>query len=117
MNTLDTGKSALALYCSAQACGDGSAIYSVATYRDTGLEVVPGAVIACIERGMTSEDEIVNAVARASRCKRRTVILLLEALTGDDPRQHLWQRKGDRFSMLLTDAEPSAGTRPVIVTH
>lgn len=115
--TLDKGKSAFALYCAGRTCGETSAIYADAAQRETGLKVIPGAIIACIERGMNSADEIINAVARTSRCKRSTVTSILDGLNGDDPSQHLWRRQDDRFDVLPNCPGRGAGFSPVIATH
>lgn len=115
--TLDMGKATLALYCAGRTCGDTSAIYFDAIQRETGMKVVPGAIIGCIERGMNTADEILNAVARTSRCKRSTVSAILDGLNGDDPSQHLWRCVDDQFVVLPTGADREFRTLPLIATH
>lgn len=115
--TLDMGKATLALYCAGRTCGDTSAIYSDAVQRETGMKVIPGAIIGCIERGMNTADEILNAVARTSRCKRSTVSAILDGLNGGDPSQHLWRCADDQFEVLPNCHHRKSGILPVIATH
>jgi hypothetical protein len=44
--------------------------------------MVPGAIYACIERGLSTAEEIVAATARSTRCKHWTVSNILDGLTG-----------------------------------
>ena len=115
--TLDMGRATLALYCAGRTCGDTSAIYFNAVQRETGMKVVPGAIIGCIQRGMNTADEILNAVARTSRCKRSTVSAILDGLNGDDPSQHLWRCVDDQFEVLPNCPDRGSGIRPLIATH
>ncbi len=88
--TLKAGKSAFNEYMAAVVCGPSAKIYYDGMIRATGLEVVPGAILACMEQGLVGEDEIVNAAARVSRCTRSTVLSVLYTLCGTDAGRHLW---------------------------
>jgi hypothetical protein len=44
--------------------------------------MVPGAIYACIERGLTQHEEIVAAAAKSTLCKHWTVSHILDELTG-----------------------------------
>lgn len=110
--TLKEGKSAFNDYMAAVVCGPSAKIYWDGMTRGTGLEVVPGAIVACIERGLVGEDEIVNAAARVSRCTRSTVLYVLYALCGTDPERDLWSinsrgnfqvLSGSRANVLLAN--------------
>lgn len=94
---ISAGKAAFHRYRTAVTCGRASEIYEAGMCRQTGLSVVPGAIVACIEQGSNSEDEIVHAVARVSLCRRSTVSAVLYALCGGDPHRHLWRatKRGD----------------------
>jgi hypothetical protein len=83
------GVAALDDYCAAMMCGPLAPSYGQRLKRATGLGVVPGAILACIEQGIISEDEIVNAVSRASRCRRSTVRSVLAAITGGEPERFM----------------------------
>lgn len=89
--TIAAGKSAFNSYRAAVMCGPSAAAYIPGLRRQTGLVVVPGAILACIEQGMVTEDEILNGVARLSRCRRSTVLSVLIQLSGGDPDIHLWR--------------------------
>jgi len=78
--------------------------------RQTGLDVVPGAIAACIEQGMVGDYEILHAVARVSRCTLFTVARVLHVLCGTDPDRHFWSKdrrgnyqtlSGSRANVLL----------------
>lgn len=89
---LKAGRSAFNDYMAAMVCGPSSDIYYCGTSRDTGLNVIPGAIAACIEQGLIGEDAIVRAVARVSRCTRSTVLEVLYALCGTHQGRHLWSQ-------------------------
>jgi len=88
--TIAAGKAAFQSYRTACLCGPSADIYAQGLRRQTGLAVIPGAIVACIEQGMTTEDEILNGVARLSLCRRSTVRSVLVGLSGDDPERNLW---------------------------
>ena len=92
--TIGFGRLAFNQYKSATMCGRSAENYEAGMCRRTGLSVVPGAIIACIEQGMIEENEIVNAVARVSLCRRSTVSDVLFALCGTDPDLNLWSATG-----------------------
>ena len=103
--TVESGKSAFNSYRAAVICGPSANAYVPGLRRQTGLAVVPGAICACIEQGMITEDEIVNGVARLSRCRRSTVLSVLVELSGDDPQRHLWRvDRAGKFHTLSRSA-------------
>lgn len=95
--SIAAGKAAFSLYRAAVMCGPSADIYDPGMWRDTGIAIIPGAILACIAQGMTTKDEIVSAVARVSRCKRTTVETVLGALTGADPERNLWGLRDQRY--------------------
>jgi hypothetical protein len=88
--SLAIGRKSFDGYLAAQMCGPQAFTYAPGMMRETGLQVVTGAIAAAIESGIADEDSIVNSVARVSRCARSTVRSILIALTGSDPDLHLW---------------------------
>jgi len=90
--SLAEGHATFAQYRSAVLCGPDADFYRLGMCRPTGLEIVPGAIAACIEQGMSFEDEIVHAVSRVSRWKRSTVLSVLIGLSGDDPSLNPWSK-------------------------
>jgi hypothetical protein len=104
--TIAAGKSAFNSYRAAVMCGPSAAAYVPGLRRQTGLVVVPGAILACIEQGMVTEDEILNGVARVSRCSRSTVLSVLIKLSGVDPEVHLWRADRNGNYRALTQSAP-----------
>ncbi len=95
--TIEAGEFSYNSYRAALMCGPLADVHAKGLRRQTGLTIVPGAIVACIKNGMMTEDEIVNAVARLSRCKRSTVQKVLVGLSGEDPEHYLWccDQRGD----------------------
>ncbi len=58
--------------------------------RSGGPEYVPGSVVAIIESGIVDEDELVSVAAKVTRCKKSTVLEILENLSGTD--DLLWSK-------------------------
>lgn len=102
--TIAAGKAAFQWYKAASMCGSDTAVYDAGMYREQGKPVVVGAIIASIENGMDSEEQIVASVARVSHCRRSTVLTILAALTGNEPTDHLWRVDDGRYSLLQRDA-------------
>jgi hypothetical protein len=104
--TIAAGKSAFNSYRAAVMCGPSAAAYVPGLRRQTGLAVMPGAILACIEQGMITEDEILNGVARLSRCRRSMVLSVLIGLRGGDPEVHLWRADRTGNYHVLTQSVP-----------
>jgi hypothetical protein len=105
---LAAGRSAFEKYSLAMIAGPEAPSFEAAFDRQTGLTVVPGAIMACLERGITRELDIICAVARISRCRRVTVEAVLRGLTGSDPAVHLWSRDRGAYSALRSSSHPAA---------
>jgi hypothetical protein len=64
------------------ACGQVYRRFEEGRFRATGPIMVPGAIYACIERGLSTGEEIIAATAKSTRCKHWTVSNILDELTG-----------------------------------
>jgi hypothetical protein len=74
---------------------------------ERGLAVVPGAILAAIENGLTTHSEIERAVAFHSRCRRSTVATVLAALSTERNPNGLWARDADGcYRCTQQDGEP-----------
>jgi hypothetical protein len=97
--TIVRGKASFETYMSAVVCGPGTWAYDAKPMRETGVELVPGAIVGCIEAQIDANDNIVGAVARITKCRRSTVRACLKALTGENPREHLWYVHESRLKL------------------
>lgn len=70
---IDIGRAAFKEYLTATVCGPAAEEYLVGLSRTKGLRSVAGAIIACIEHGITNREAIICAVCRVSHCRRATV--------------------------------------------
>lgn len=66
------GQNAYHQYRTAMLSGPRSLTYDAGMRRMTGVQVVAGAIIACLEDGIDSEAEIITVVSRVSRCRCRS---------------------------------------------
>ena len=66
--------------------------------RSEGCRAV---ILACIQRGLNTRDEIVRTVPRHHDSTYAFTAYLLDDATGDDPAEHLWQKGSDgRYRIL-----------------
>lgn len=68
---------------------------SVHGWRDSGAEVIPGAIAAAIRAGITDEKEICHAVGRVSRCRVGAVATVLHGLSEEHVAGRLWAQTAD----------------------
>ncbi len=108
--TLAAGKEAFREYLATYLCGQSSSAYTTGLNRSTGPRILPGAISACIEQGMTDAEAIIHAASRVSRCNRSTVELMLTALSGNNPNLDLWGITKGGFYVHSSPAE-----RPAII--
>lgn len=59
-------------------------------WRDSGVEVIPGAIAAAIRAGITDENEICHAVGRVARCRVSAVATVLHGLSDEHVAGRLW---------------------------
>lgn len=72
-----------------------------------GLPVVPGAIVAAIEDGIFTEEDIERNVSRYTRCRRSTVKTVLENLSTKVNPNGLWSRDQDgRFRLVDQPVQP-----------
>ena len=58
-------------------------------------------ILACIQSGLTTRDEIVRTVPQHHDCSYRYTAFLLDEATGSDPSKHLWNKGSDgRYAVL-----------------
>ena len=69
--------------------------------RDTGVAVVPGAIVAALEFGVRLDQEIIPMVSRVSRCRCSTVSTILEALSEETVPDRLWERDENGVCQLI----------------
>lgn len=103
------GKHELNNYAAALLCGPSSDMYVPNMTRYGGPSMIVGAVIACIGRGLNTRDMIINAVSRATRCRRSTVTSVLDTLAGDDPKRHYWRQANGRYYSLRSADQGEPG--------
>ena len=112
---LSSGREAFRQYMLAVTCGAGSPTYDELIFRALGIEVVPGAILGCIEHGVTRRADIVRAVCRVSHCRDDTVAAVLDAFEGSDPAFRLWTHSGDRYSAAPAGRTGRAGGVPSLI--
>lgn len=83
LSAIAEGRSAFFEYQKYLSCGSASRSFEKGRFRATGPEMIVGAIYACIERGISSRDEIIAAAAKATRCRWWTVDQVLDELTGE----------------------------------
>ncbi len=87
------------------------------TERTSGIKVIPGAIVAALEAGLTRSRDIIRAAARVSRCRGNTVYQVLTELGAPSFKNRLWERyHEDRYRLvhkenrdaflIMTDAAP-----------
>lgn len=106
--TIDDGRNSFNRYQSAVMAGSGSSTYTAGIARETGRHVIVGAIAACIDANMCTQEEVVNVAARVSKCSRSTVCRILLALTGHDPEQHLFGCENGAYFLLQRRERRSA---------
>ena len=99
---IDHGRAAFELSSLQFLSGPNASVNRADRWRGGGIGIVPGAIVAAIDRGLTTPEAIVPAIARLSRCRDSTVITLLETLGRDDVPDRLWSLGADG-SYALTD--------------
>lgn len=109
-DTFNAGKATFSAYLAGAVCGPHSDYFATSKRRQTGPQVLIGAIMACIAEGWAAEHEIVDAVTRATRCHATTVEMALDAFAGNDPAIHLWQYTGSAYSLHETRTR-----RPVLL--
>ena len=97
--TVATGREAYARYQAAILRGSYARAREHGITRMTGLPVLTGVIYAAIQHGITEEDALIDAAARASLCHRSTVRKLLHHLSGNHPRLHLWCLRNGSYSV------------------
>lgn len=109
------GEEAFNRYLTAVVCGPRADNYAEGMSRETGVGIVVGAITAAIRHGFSTESQIVQAVARASRCRSSTVRSILTALTGTDETKHVWGvANGHYYEMSEVAPRPRDCDRPLI---
>jgi hypothetical protein len=101
---IDRGRVAFHLAALQFMCGPNSSVYTAGRRRLGGLAVVPGAVVAAIEMGLNTTEEIVPAVARATRCWPSTITAVLEGLGKDGVPDRLWASNANGTFRLIDHA-------------
>ncbi len=102
------GHVAFQAYMAAMVCGPGSADYKQAMSRMTGAKILVGVILSCIDNGLDSEAQIIDAASRITRCRSDTVRSMLTALTGSDPSWCFWQVDEWGYERLSDpDSEPA----------
>lgn len=91
-------------------CGREVPGYAKSLRRGGGVAVVPGAIVAAIELGLCTSDEIVPTVARVSRCRKSTVSTILNELATDRVTDQLWAVKPDGTYRLVRTVDPKPFT-------
>lgn len=91
--------------------GPGLPFYEEDMGRETGVAVVPGAIVAALEFGVCYDQEIIPMVSRVSRCRWSTVSTILEALSEETVPDRLWARDENGMCELVQ----SDGRKPFSV--
>lgn len=98
---INKGKEAFAAGVRQYLGGPNSPFYEDELGRDSGVAVVPGAIVAALESGAAHEEEIIPMVTRVSRCRWSTVATILEALSKETIPDRLWaQAENGRFELV-----------------
>lgn len=112
---IDHGRATFHMHLAGAASGPGSTAYEYGRWRASGPETVAGAILECIEHGITNGDDIIYAVSRATRCRQSTVATFLNFLEGDDPQLHLWHAPNGLYRALDRLPAAEASRTPVLL--
>jgi hypothetical protein len=80
----------------------GRKAFAASLNRETGAKIVPGAIMAAIEHGLTTSHRIIPAVARASGCRHSTIETVLKALAEGPSKTRMWSCGSDGHYRLAT---------------
>lgn len=103
----DTKKD-FARWVDAQLCGRDWRYHGHFSERAGGQASLIGAIDACIERGINTDEAIVLTAARFSHCRRHTVERFLDDLTGEDRAKHRWFIQSGRYRKWPVSQEEPA---------
>lgn len=99
-NVIHEGERVFRDYIAGMACGPGSDEYVWAMSRETGVKTLIGVILGCIDLGLQREEQILDAAARASRCRVSTVEAMLMQLAGNDPTWCFWSNDAGSYERL-----------------
>jgi hypothetical protein len=102
---VDQGRAAFSKGARQYLCGSAVPGYQVAKARKGGIQIVPGAIVAALELGLRTEEEIVPTVAKISRCWPTTVSAILETLAEDRVADRLWAQNPDGTYRVTRNAK------------
>lgn len=103
---IQEGMDAFVLYRNQQLVGRcGGATYENGWHRPIGRHVLIGAIMACLQTGITKRDEIIVTAARVAAVKRATAASVLDAFEGINTSRPLWSSgiSGEYFA--FTDGD------------
>ena len=103
------GQNAYHQYRTAMLGGPRSLTYDAGMRRMTGVQVVVGAIIACLEDGIDSEADIITVVSRVSRCRWWTVETILRTLAAWPVADRLWFFALGRYRLTARGSSGSIG--------
>ena len=94
---VERGRSTFATFAATCVCGAGTGAYLASLERERGPDLVPGAVLACVDRDIVERH---HAVARACDCPWDVVAEIVDGMEGVEP-QCLWKVRGGFVSANL----------------